>query len=116
MSNGDTDKPKQEQLRVTERALGENEMYRVQRREVALHLEGASEADLQEFDEHLHDSGSVDVPFEMRLGRDLAVIEAKLDALGYPRAPVCVACIEADKRVVLDAAAPITSLEFMSRL
>ncbi len=84
MSTDDQDKPKRRQLRVTEEVLGENEMYRVRRREVALHLEGASEADLREFDEYVLGVGSEDIPFERRLRRDLAAIEATLGKDGYP--------------------------------
>ena len=84
MTEDDHDKPKRPRLRVTEETPGKNEMYTVQRREVALHLKGASEADLQEFDALLHDSGPADMPFELRLGRSLAAIEAALDKDGFP--------------------------------
>ncbi len=84
MNTDDPNKPKRRRLQVTEDAPGENEMFRVKRRTVTLPLKGGSEADLQEFDENVHGSDSADMPFESRLIRDLAAIEARLDELDLP--------------------------------
>ena len=83
MSADSDNKPKRQRLRVTEETPGKNEMSRVKRRTVTLPLREASEDDLQEF-EHLHNSDSADMPFESRLIRDLAAIEARLDELDLP--------------------------------
>ena len=83
MSTDNDDVPKRPRPHVTEEAFGNNEMSRVKRRTVTLLLRGASEDDIQEV-EHLHDSDSADMPFESRLIRDLAAIEARLDELDLP--------------------------------
>jgi len=84
VSKDDDDAPKRKRLSITEMPPSENEMYRVRRKEVVLDPKGASETDLQEFDNHLHDSGSADMPFELDLALYLEAIEENLDKLGFP--------------------------------
>ena len=84
MSKDNDNKPRRRRLKVTEEALGENEMFRVKRRTVTLPLDGASDANLREFYQKLEDSERIDTTFAHKLISDLAAIEAKLDELGYP--------------------------------
>ncbi len=84
MSKDNDNKPRRRRLKVTEEALGENEMFRFERRLVARRLEGASEADLREFDELLRSSEQIDIPLDQILISDWKKIEAKLGELGFP--------------------------------
>lgn len=84
MSADEQEKRKSRRLQFSEAMLAENEMFRVLRRETALHLERATEADLEEFERALCGSDASDLPFAEILRRDLAAIEKKLDELGLP--------------------------------
>ncbi len=84
MSTDDPNKPKRRRLQVTEEALGENEMFRFKRWTVTRPIDGASEDDLQEFDEQMQHSEQTDIPFAQRLVSDWKRLEVKLGELGYP--------------------------------
>lgn len=84
MSTDNDDTPERKRLSVKDTPIGENEMFRVRRREVELYLRDASEADLQELDALLHEGGRDNMPFELRLALEWEAIEAELDDLGWP--------------------------------
>ena len=84
MSDDDEDKPKRERLRVTEEALGKNEMSKVKRRTATLPQKGASEDDLREFHERRHHSEQAGILSRLLDDSYLAAIDKWLVEFAYP--------------------------------